>query len=248
MNDDPALLLKLYHRYQPYVRVIISEPTQIAHCWSSTSAGGCLKSAENPSGIPAWMLLSFHYWDSVANPLGEGWTLSPSPTNGNRLISYSIEATCQHHPYVVASEREKQVYLFGKQTSYFSPTSEHPCPWSIPFLATLESSFHDTNGEDMSTHVVLGAQSDNRDADTLLSVHSDTIHNLGKLPKDEFLDMVSKSSVFVGVGRPAISPSPFDALCVGVPFVNPVLDWDEKDPMRKKGWTAQQWWMMDLEP
>jgi hypothetical protein len=81
-----------------------------------------------------------------------------------------------------------------------------------------------------------------------LDEHADTLHNLGKMSPDAFIAQLSKSSAFVGMGRPPISPSPFDGLCVGVPFVNPIVEWDEKDPMKKEAWVAQQWWMMDLEP
>jgi hypothetical protein len=37
------------------------------------------------------------------------------------------------------------------------------------------------------------------------------------LNKTEFYTQLAMSSVLVGVGKPRISPSPWDALCMGVP-------------------------------
>lgn len=41
--------------------------------------------------------------------------------------------------------------------------------------------------------------------------------NVGQLNKTEFYKQLAMSSVLVGVGKPRISPSPWDALCMGVP-------------------------------
>ncbi len=213
----------------------------IANCHASAT---CLKSPTNPHGIPLWRLLAFHYWDTPAHPLGAAWTLSPSPHAGHRFVSYTIEAACQAHPFVPHGARPdpQQVYLFGKQSSYFSPKSTVPCPWTIAFFARLAGAFR------RPVRVVLGATNDDAAADALLAQHTNTLHNLGKMLPDAFLAALAQSAVFVGVGRPAISPSPFDALCVGVPFVNPVVVWDTADPLDKRKWVAQQWWMLDLEP
>ncbi len=46
--------------------------------------------------------------------------------------------------------------------------------------------------------------------------------NLGRLNQTEFMQQVGMSRVMVGVGGPWWSPSPYNALCQGVPFINPV--------------------------
>jgi hypothetical protein len=46
--------------------------------------------------------------------------------------------------------------------------------------------------------------------------------NHGILPRPEFIHQVGKSKMMIGVGSPWWSPSPYDALCQGVPFLNPV--------------------------
>ena len=39
---------------------------------------------------------------------------------------------------------------------------------------------------------------------------------------DDFMMEVAKSKVMLGIGSPRWSPSPYYALCLGVPFINPV--------------------------
>ena len=39
---------------------------------------------------------------------------------------------------------------------------------------------------------------------------------------DDFMMEVAKSKVMLGIGSPWWSPSPYYALCLGVPFINPV--------------------------
>lgn len=52
---------------------------------------------------------------------------------------------------------------------------------------------------------------------TRKSVEEYGITNFGQLGKMEFYEELGRSFVLVGVGRPRISPSPWDALCMGVP-------------------------------
>lgn len=43
------------------------------------------------------------------------------------------------------------------------------------------------------------------------------INNLGLLSQEQFYDELGHSKVLVGIGKPRTSPSPWDALCMGVP-------------------------------
>ena len=54
---------------------------------------------------------------------------------------------------------------------------------------------------------------------------ADPVHgviNLRKLGPHEFSEAVAMSKAMIGVGNPWWSPSPYHALCMGVPFLNPV--------------------------
>ena len=57
----------------------------------------------------------------------------------------------------------------------------------------------------------------NDDDETKKQVDKSGLKNMGSLDKFQFYDQMSKSFVMVGVGQPRISPSPWDALCMGVP-------------------------------
>jgi hypothetical protein len=52
--------------------------------------------------------------------------------------------------------------------------------------------------------------------------HANGVFNLGMLHTKDFYDQVSHSKLMIGMGNPHWSPSPIDALCLGVPFLNPV--------------------------
>jgi hypothetical protein len=57
----------------------------------------------------------------------------------------------------------------------------------------------------------------NDEKETLRAALSAGITNFGQLGKFEFYAKLAQSFVLVGVGQPRISPSPWDALCQGVP-------------------------------
>lgn len=105
----------------------------------------------------------------------------------------------------------------------------------------------------------------NDEKETLKAVLDAGIINYGPLNKVQFYTQLAESFVLVGVGQPRISPSPWDALCQGVPvslwecvgrqtqltraqFINPILSWDENDPTDRKAWRLQQWHMVNLDP
>jgi hypothetical protein len=74
------------------------------------------------------------------------------------------------------------------------------------------------------------------------------ITNLGLLPMETFFSEISRSRVLVGISQPFHSPSPYDALCFGVPFINPVIDWDRRHPENRAKWRVQQVGLRMLEP
>jgi hypothetical protein len=50
----------------------------------------------------------------------------------------------------------------------------------------------------------------------------ETVRNMGKLTPEKFAAEVKESKALLGIGSPGWSPSPYHALCQGVPFINPV--------------------------
>ncbi|ODN76400.1 hypothetical protein L198_08084 [Cryptococcus wingfieldii CBS 7118] len=244
-NSDMRKTTELWHKYGGNVRMVISDPGQLDLCWNDEGQK-CLKTEENPEGIPAWRMLAFWYWDTPGNPLGPKFTLSPSPLNDNFFLSYSIEPTCLRLPFIPHSSRPKppQAYLLAKQIDYLSPFSHNDrdpyaqFAWTLPFLSGLQ--------EEFNISVVGGMRDDNETMRGL--VEESGIRNLGELGVVEFYEQLAESFVLVGVGQPRISPSPWDALCMGVPFINPILAWDEQDPENRTKWHTQQWHMTHMDP
>lgn len=85
--------------------------------------------------------------------------------------------------------------------------------WTLPALMELQDEF--------GIQVVAGLKDD--DPVTAKAVEDIGLKNLGRLGVMEFYEQLSKSFVLLGVGRPRISPSPWDALCMGVPVSNQLM-------------------------
>jgi len=91
---------------------------------------------------------------------------------------------------------------------------------------------------------VMGAQNDIDPPPELPS----NVTNFGSLSQPAFMEALSKSLMLVGVGRPVASPTPYDALCLGVPFINPILNWDRNNPQDRKQWYVQHGLLKFLDP
>ncbi|KAJ7792349.1 hypothetical protein B0H14DRAFT_2931514 [Mycena olivaceomarginata] len=52
----------------------------------------------------------------------------------------------------------------------------------------------------------------------------------------------------MGMGAPSTSPTPYDVLCLGVPFINPILTWDPVHPADRTKWVAQHEALKHLGP
>ncbi|KAL0952653.1 hypothetical protein HGRIS_006896 [Hohenbuehelia grisea] len=219
-------MARTYRQYPDLVKIIIAEGSAAEACFKDSA---CIKRPEHPLGVPAWKIFAMHFWTGSAHPLGSKWTLSPenfgviAPHNSkdNFYLGYSIERTCREIPITPSLERPAQGYVFAKQISYFYGKN-YAWPnisWEPPFDLKLYAGMrNDTN---YPSEVPKG------------------ITNLGLLPKHEFYEKVGQSRVFIGVGSPQLSPSPYDALCMGVPFINPVRGWDKEDPENRHKWEAQ---------
>ena len=203
----------------------------------------------------------YNAYHSSGNPLGPSFTLSPSSRNTNHFLSYSIEPTCRRLPFIPAADRAHppQAYLLSKQVHYLDDSPAFS--WSLDALSELSLEF--------GIRVVAGVVND--DQTTHDAVDASGVVNIGQLDKIHFYEELARSFLLVGVGRPRISPSPWDALCMGLPvslvfsaispfaaqsvsgqlspqFINPILTWDESDPLNRSKWHPQQWHMTDLEP
>lgn len=167
---------------------------------------GCIKRQGNPDGIPIWKMHTFHFWDSPAHVLGPQWTLSPEDygshshrTNSNPsnvYLGYSVEKYCKRHPIPSKFDRG---FIFAKNPDYFAPGA-------FAFHTHDNRTFANIK-EELGMDFV--ATAGNRE-DVL---PDPGVENLGRMPPDEWYQELAKSVALVGIGRPWISPTPYDALC-----------------------------------
>ncbi|KAL0952654.1 hypothetical protein HGRIS_006897 [Hohenbuehelia grisea] len=219
-------MARTYRQYPDLVKVIIVEGSKADACFDDPT---CIKGPDHPLGVPAWKMFAMHFWTGSAHPLGSIWTVSPedfrliAPHNSidNFYLGYSIERTCMGIPVTPNHQRPMQAYIFAKTLSYFY-RKDYSWPnvsWDPPFDVKLYVGMK--NDTDFPSEI------------------PKSITNLGVLSKNEFYDELGKSRAFIGIGEPVLSPSPYDALCMGVPFINPVYRWDKEDPENRHKWGAQ---------
>ncbi|KAL7420898.1 hypothetical protein Q5752_004852 [Cryptotrichosporon argae] len=259
--------LLIYEHLAPLVSIVIWDRNQLNRClarndsvhveneeWRVTGAWqtgtkGCIARPEYPQGVPLHKVFVWHFWGSVASPLGPTWTLAPEnyarwSGASNQYIGYQIESHCKRIPYRAPSERKHRGVVFGKKLIYFkeelafeqgqlgrAAASVPPAPdgWQTPFeLVATAGKGVDHGGPE--------------------KLPEPGIISLGQLPREEWLDLVSRSKVLVGIGMPELSPSPYGALCGGVPFINVVKSWDKKDPEDRSKWHCQQQALCDSPP
>jgi hypothetical protein len=222
----------LHAQFPDLVKAVIMSPEMVEDCLHSWS---CIKSAENPLGIPLWKMFSFLFWNHPGHPLGGAWTISPEdwPSihpdgegKDNFYLGYSVERACREHPVASTSQRKHDVYVFGKLYRFFTP-DEHYAWEGVDFPAL---------GFSAVAGVIL---------DSGVPLPNDKplpggITNLGGLNQSMFLDAIGGARAVLGIGNPATSPTAYDALCLGVPFINPVMGWAEEDPEDRARWYPQQ--------
>lgn len=191
----------------------------------------CAQAPDFPQGVPLYKMFGFHFWENTdEHPLGAQWTLSPEPyatfpslkhkPEHNFYTGYSVEAYCGD--VVPVNEREHRAYILAKVPEYLEP----------PRFAFSNHVFNDMK-QDFGFNFVAGI------GKTGSALPDAGITNLGFLSLAEFRRALGYSKVLVGVGRPRLSPTPYDGLCMGLPFINSILDWDEKKPDDQTAWYSQ---------
>jgi len=233
--------IQLYQTFPNLVKAIIGEDDDASGCFSDTEH--CALSADNPAGIPPWKFFSFAYWAHPANPLGPRWTFSPENYKGlglgsNTYLGYSIEDACRTRPFIPHSQRENQAYILAKLLSFF--TSERDRAWTP---AIFDAATHETG-----IKYILGAINDTLQGEWPAAELPSNYVDFGIIGQSTFLDKLSRTRVLIGMGNPATSPTPYDALCLGVPFINPILNWDRQNPSDRSQWTTQHDVLEQLDP
>jgi hypothetical protein len=189
-------MVQFYMMFPDLVKLIFVDSDDSFLCsWNKD----CVISEQNPFGIPLWKMFTFNFWTGGHHPLGERWTVSPEDYAGrgigkNIYLGYSIEESCRKQPFVPHSERENQAYILAKKLSLF--THERDAAWSTAdFDAVTKAT---------GAKFILGSFNDTSEGQwSTLQLPSNHV-NLGRIDQAEFMNVLSKSRVFIGMGNPVM--------------------------------------------
>ncbi|KIM79534.1 hypothetical protein PILCRDRAFT_823456 [Piloderma croceum F 1598] len=241
-TSSPGQTMQLYQMFPGLVKAVLVDDEEAERCFHDTE--GCTFSEEkNPTGIPPWKVFSFAFWSNPANPLGHQWTLAPENyerigLGHNTYLGYSIEFACRAQPFIPHSKRENQAYILAKLLSFFTPQRDRAWSPAIFDAATTATGIQ----------YMIGATNDTLQGEWPAAELPSNYIGFGRIGQSVFFDKLSRARVLIGMGNPFTSPTPYDALCLGVPFINPVLQWDKENPSDKSQWVSQHSLLELLEP
>ncbi|KAJ7432318.1 hypothetical protein B0H11DRAFT_1760765 [Mycena galericulata] len=232
--------VQLYHIFGSLVKMIILDPEHNVK-WDTD----IVRTIDNPSGIPVWLLFSFSFWPSQSHLLTPKWSLTPENyffmNPSNTYLGYSIEEQCSRFRFIPHSEREMDIWVLGKSISYFQPE-----------YRAWDPDFFDLAANSTGVSFIAGVGGPNqhyRAGNSASEVKmAASITNFGPLSQDEFYSVLSRSRAIVGMSAPVLSPTPYDALCFGVPFINPITQWDRQNPNDRNRWQTQHDGLRHLSP
>lgn len=179
------------------------------------------------------------------HPLGAPFTLSPenygywkADRSGaeNQYLGYSLEPSCLKTPYVPFGQRPRQAYVFAKFLQYFLRDDYILRSPSGHIISNFFERLAKVGGITFLGHFKRSPAN----IEPPDSQPPPGIIQHPKLDRPAFQKLVSNSRVLMGVGFPLLSPTPWEALCLGVPVINPIRSWDKDDPDNREKWEAQQ--------
>ncbi|KAF7303981.1 hypothetical protein MIND_00629100 [Mycena indigotica] len=257
---DLQRTIQLYRTFPTLIIMVILNPDDVDRCFNSPNIM-CHKTTNNPEGIPAWKIFSFNWWTVGSHLLDERWILSPEKYRGlgenHTYFGYSVETSCETRTFVPHEDRRAhpQIYVMGKNGRYF--TAGHrawePQELELAAAAIQQRSIVSPEAQEDARQVLFlaGLREDELPDDFIRGENGGSewiMRNLGHLTPTKFYDTLAKSVALVGMGAPGTSPTPYDALCLGVPFINPIHIWDHADPSNRLGWAAQHETLKFLDP
>ncbi|KAJ7644247.1 hypothetical protein FB45DRAFT_897337 [Roridomyces roridus] len=231
--DDPLWAQRVHSLFAHQVRAVIFDPPQLQACVQDST---CMHTAGNLEGIPVWKMFSYSYDStSTPSPLGEAWTLTPERNSrGRTYVGYSIEETCagMRSSFQQSAGRIDRVFVLDAQFT------DKNTSWPVRFFEDL--------GSETGTQFV-AAESTASDWITTSLKPANLVDLTASSPQDVLLQ-VAKSKLLLGLGGPRELPLVYEALCLGIPFLNPVLEWDAERPGDRSKWVTQNMELNDLEP
>ncbi|KAG8943762.1 hypothetical protein FRC04_002517 [Tulasnella sp. 424] len=195
--------------------------------------------------LPIWKVFHPMWWNQPFGPLGGPFTLSPEPYeiwpsgwNGgkdNFYLGYTVEPSCMNTPYIPHAQRPRQAYIFGKYLGYFGLKDYTLYDEKGGLEASINDDFYVDFAQKENITFLAGHFSLFQVPDGYKDPPRGIVQH-ERLPRPEFQKTVSNSRVMIGLGNPLLSPTPYEALCLGIPFINPVR---RHDPNNKMMWEGQ---------
>lgn len=148
-----------------------------------------------------------------------------------------MEPSCLNTPFIPFAHRPRQAYILGKYLGYFKD-GRYPLTDPVGGAAAQYADRFYLKFSEEEDVTFLAGQFDLFQAGNYTQPPPGITQH-PRLPRTEFQTMISKSRVLVGIGNPILSPTPYEALCLGIPFINPIVGWDKNDPENKKSWEGQ---------
>ncbi|KAG9025818.1 hypothetical protein FS837_004813 [Tulasnella sp. UAMH 9824] len=256
--QDRPHLYELWRRHYGSVQLIIWEDTDwgAKPCLRNSTCVYAPNTLDLPVpppnsthlNIPIWKVFIANWWNGSSPPLGGPFTLSPEPYNrwpkgnsggkDNFYTGYSLERTCLKTPFTPHAERPRQAYVFAKFLKFFvMPGYILEDPQGVAGYQ-LNDDFYANLGK--TDNITWLGQFKLEGMPKEPAPHPPPgITQVERMERPAFQRLVGQSRVLLGIGRPGLSPTPYEALCLGVPFINPIKRWDPKDPENRDKWEAQ---------
>ncbi|KAJ3200408.1 hypothetical protein HDU82_008944, partial [Entophlyctis luteolus] len=244
----------LYRIVGNLTTLVLLDSWQIDECWVRRFNRDfrCLLTEWHQSGIPVWKMVAAIIWPGCIHPvrltshiatdislfqLGYEWCFSRENYRAwipNQLPTYigcSIEEYCTSVPYIPWKNRTNTVFIFAKHMEHFSNMKT-----SHEIFRTLSSNSRGSNRIEFVAPM--------NDPSSSVS----NVQNVGRFSRFEFLKKVGESKVMLGIGNPSTSLSPYEALCMGTVFFNPISSYDKDDRNNRHLWNTQYDGLKYLNP
>ncbi|KAG9017553.1 hypothetical protein FRB90_000758 [Tulasnella sp. 427] len=254
ISTDKNNVYDYFRRYHNNVHILIQGEDSDTKCADdprciyvdASSSASSLVPPPNGThlNLPIWKLFHATWWNPIAGagPLHAAFTLSPEPYGqygGSKTyyLGYSVEPTCLNIPFVTWSERPRQAYIMGKELRYFLDP-KYPLTDSVGGIpAQMRDDFYRVFSEEEDSTFLAG-QFDLSGAEGYAEPPPGIVQH-ARMERTEFQKLISKSRVMMGTGNPVLSPTPYEALCLGIPFINPIFGWNKADPANRNFWDGQ---------
>ncbi|ORY35902.1 hypothetical protein BCR39DRAFT_512942 [Naematelia encephala] len=241
-RDDWHYMWYVYNQIPDMVKAVLAYPGGQYGTFKDY-----VKTDRKPDGIPAWKVFLYNYFPyHYDSPVGDAWNVHSELGYGKlkpnfTFLPYELDLP-QPPAYVPTEERPYRVYILAKFLRYFYHTEK---PWYIP--AWENTTFFSAAKADLEVEFpgfefVVGCYDDRKpDAQQAQPMElPDGIRNLGRMGKEEFEEQLKNSRALLGIGWPTLSPSPHQALNLGIPFISPFSLWRHSKIADKTTWAQTQ--------